>query len=453
MLSSAFLNLSGFGRYPRAQCKVFRPERMKEVVEGLSLADKVIPRGLGRAYGDAAINPHRFALLMERLDRMLAFDEQSRVLRCEGGVTLDDIIMTFLPRGYFLPVTPGTRYCTVGGCFSCDVHGKNHHKDGSFGNFIRSVRILLPNLDVVECSPTKNSELFYAALGGMGLLGVVLEVEIELMKVESSFMVVDFVRTKDLDDTLRTFHERDERYQYSVGWIDCVASGASFGRGVLMFGRHAGLQDLPAPLHENPFGAMPKGHITVPEGVPDFLLNPLTLRAFNALYYLIHPTKEGALVPLLKFFYPLDSVHEWNRFYGKQGFVQWQCVLPYEDGAKNIRFVLETLQRYRCFPYLSVLKRLGNPSGGLLSFPMPGYTLALDFPVREGLFPALDALDKMVVESGGRLYLAKDARMSKETFRATYPSWRRFAEIKRALDRTLKLESGLSRRLGLSEAQ
>jgi FAD/FMN-containing dehydrogenase len=312
---------------------------------------------------------------------------------------------------------------------------------------------LLPNLDVVECSPTKNSELFYAALGGMGLLGVVLEVEIELMKVQSSFMVVDFVRTKDLDETLRTFHERDERYQYSVGWIDCVASGASFGRGVLMFGRHAGLQDLPARLHENPFGAMPKGHITVPEGVPDFLLNPLTLRAFNALYYRIHPTKEGALVPLFKFFYPLDSVHEWNRFYGKQGFVQWQCVLPYEDGAKNIRFVLETLQRYRCFPYLSVLKRLGNPSGGLLSFPMPGYTLALDFPIRQGLFPVLDALDKMVVESGGRLYLAKDARMSKETFRATYPSWRRFAEIKRALDRTLKLESGLSMRLGLSEAQ
>ena len=451
MLSWAVLNLSGFGRYPWARCKVFRPERIQEVGKGLSLADKIIPRGLGRAYGDAAINPHRFALLMERLDRLLAFDEGTGVLRCETGVSLDDIIMTFLPRGYFLPVTPGTRYCTVGGCFSCDVHGKNHHKDGSFGNFVRSVRILLPSLELVDCTPTKNAEIFFAALGGMGLLGVVLEVEIELMKVQSSYMVVDYVRTKDLDETLRTFHERDESYQYSVGWIDCVATGASFGRGVLMFGRHATLQDLPARLQENPFGAIPKSHITVPEGVPDFFLNPLSLRCFNALYYRAHPTKIGALVPLFKFFYPLDSVHEWNRLYGKQGFVQWQCVLPYEDGAKNLRRVLETLQRYRFFPYLSVLKRLGNPSGGLLSFPMPGYTLALDFPVRNGLFEVLDVLDKMVIEGGGRLYLAKDARMSKETFRATYPSWSKFVEIKQALDKSLKLESGLSRRLGLSE--
>lgn len=445
--------LSGWGRYASALCYLFRPERVREVAEVLQHGgmSSYLPRGLGRAYGDAALNSEQGVLLMERLDRYLAFDTETGLLRCEGGVALADIIATFLPRGWFLPVTPGTKFCTVGACVACDVHGKNHHHDGSLGNFVRSLTLLLPGGETVCCSRKQNSELFYATVGGMGLTGIILEVELQLRPVETAWIVVDYVRTRDLDDTLNTFHERDADYLYSVAWLDCVAQGRGFGRGVLMFGRHAGAGELPNAQRQNPFGIPRKRDKKLPLDVPEFVLNPLSLRVFNNLYYATHPARDSVLVDYNTYFYPLDSILQWNRAYGKRGFVQWQCVLPYENGVKSLEDILRTAQQRRAYPFLSVLKRMGESSGGMLSFPMPGYTIALDFSVRRGLFEVLDELDSIVLGAGGRLYLAKDARMSAETFNATYPLLPRWREVKAQVDPNGLLQSDLARRLRLVE--
>ncbi|MGC8785150.1 MAG: FAD-binding protein [Armatimonadota bacterium] len=445
--------ITGWGRYPRALCHLYRPERVKEVVVTLQQEEPngFLPRGLGRAYGDAALNSEGGVILMERIDRFLAFNETTGVVRCEAGVSLADIIATFLPRGWFLPVTPGTKFCTIGACVACDVHGKNHHHDGSIGNFVRSLTLLLPSGEIVRCSRTQNPELFFATIGGMGLTGITLEVELQLRRVDTAWIVVDYVRTRDLDETLRTFHERDEHYLYSVAWLDCVAQGKGFGRGVLMFGKHAEVDHLPAARRQNPFTIPRKREKTVPVDLPGFVLNPLSLKAFNRVYYATHPSREGVLVDYHTYFYPLDSILQWNRAYGKRGFVQWQCVLPYEKGMENLTRILETAQRRRTFPFLSVLKRMGEGSGGILSFPMPGYTIALDFPVRNGLFEVLNEMDKIVIEAGGRLYLAKDARMSGETFHATYPQLPRWQEVKAQVDPKGLLQSDLARRLRLME--
>lgn len=445
--------ITGWGRYPRALCHLYRPERVGEVIGTLQHAEPngFLPRGLGRAYGDAALNSEGGIILMERIDRFLAFDESTGVVRCEAGVSLADIISTFLPRGWFLPVTPGTKFCTVGACVACDVHGKNHHHDGSIGNFVRSLTLLLPSGETVRCSREQNPELFYATIGGMGLTGITLEVELQLRRVDTGWMVVDYVRTRDLDETLRTFHERDEHYLYSVAWLDCVAQGRGFGRGVLMFGRHATVDNLPPARRQNPFTIPRKRDKSVPVDLPEFVLNPLSLKAFNGAYYAMHPSCEGVFVDYNTYFYPLDSILQWNRAYGKRGFVQWQCVLPYENGMENLTRILETAQRRHAYPFLSVLKRMGESSGGILSFPMPGYTIALDFPIRNGLFEVLNELDKIVIEAGGRLYLAKDARMSAETFHTTYPQLPRWQAVKTQVDPKGVLQSDLARRLRLME--
>jgi decaprenylphospho-beta-D-ribofuranose 2-oxidase len=426
---------------------------VKEVAQTLQCEEPngFLPRGLGRAYGDAALNSEGGVILMERLDRFLAFDEATGVVRCEAGVSLAELIATFLPRGWFLPVTPGTKFCTIGACVACDVHGKNHHHDGSIGNFVQAVTLLLPSGETVRCSREENAELFYATIGGMGLTGITLEVELQLKRVNTAWIVVDYVRTRDLDETLRTFHERDEHYLYSVAWMDCVAQAKGFGRGVLMFGKHAEADHLPAARRQHPFTIPRKRDKTLPIDLPDFALNPLSLKALNNLYYAFHPRREGVLVDYNTFFYPLDSILQWNRAYGKRGFVQWQCVLPYERGIENLTRILETVQRQRTYPFLSVLKRMGKSSGGILSFPMPGYTIALDFPVRNGLFEVLNALDRIVIDAGGRLYLAKDARMSPETFHASYPQLPRWQAVKARVDPKGLLQSDLARRLRLTE--
>lgn len=445
--------IAGWGRYPRANCYLHRPERRQELEQILQCERPTgfLPRGLGRAYGDAALNSEGGVILMERLDRFLAFAPQTGVVRCEGGVSLADIIHTFLPHGWFLPVTPGTKFCTVGACVACDVHGKNHHHDGSIGNFVRQIALLLPSGETVLCSREQNADLFFATLGGMGLTGVMVEVVLQLRRVESAYIVVDYVRTRNLDETLQTFHVRDAHYPYSVAWLDCVASGRDFGKGVLMFGRHANPNDLPATNRHNPFTVKPKRTKSIPFDLPELVLSPLALRAFNSMYYRVHPTRDGVVTDYDTYFYPLDSILRWNRAYGKQGFVQWQCVLPYKQGVQNLTRILETTQARRTYPFLSVLKRMGELSGGLLSFPMPGYTLALDFPVRNGLFAVLEELDKIVIEVGGRLYLAKDARMSAETFRLTYPQLPRWQAVKAQVDPKGLLQSDLARRLRLLE--
>lgn len=445
---------TGWGRYPKAPCGLYRPDSLREL--GDIPADckqrgwSVIPRGLGRSYGDAALNGGFGAALMTHLDRMIEFNASTGRLRCEAGLSLLQIIRRLMPLGWFPMVTPGTQFCTVGGAIAADVHGKNHHVDGSFGDHLYQFTLMLPSSEMVCCSREQNSDLFWATIGGMGLTGVIVDAEFQLRAVQTSRIVESRVRTRDLEETLFTFQERDSMYPYSVAWMDCLSTGRGFGRGVLLFGDHAVCTDLPKESQSAPLKAVPKKPISVPCDTPGFLLNRVSLMAFNDFYYSGHPTRPSLLAGAEIFFHPLDQILNWNRLYGKSGFVQWQCIVPFKDGSKQIQQILEKVQHSGQLPFLCILKRMGKSSGGLLSFPMEGYTLAMDFPVRKGLLPLLDALDELVLQAGGRLYLAKDARASASTIAAMYPQLNLFKTLKMSVDPDVLIQSNMSRRLELS---
>lgn len=444
----AVWELMGWGRYPRIRGTITRPERVRDVAEDISRADTFIPRGAGRAYGDAALNGDS-VIDCTRLNRFLAFDEDTGVVRCEAGVTLEEIIATFLPRGWFLPVTPGTKFPTIAGSVACDVHGKNHHRGGCISNFVSRLEVLLPSGEVMIASPSENESLFAATVGGMGLTGVILSVDLALRRVTSSYIRVDYERTNDLDEALSLF-EDDDKYEYSVAWIDCLARGRSLGRSVLMRGDHLDGAEIPQPLRQSPLRVGQGARLSVPLDVPQAFVTPLSLRAFNAAYYYKHPRKATRVVHYDPFFYPLDGIRNWNRGFGAQGFVQYQCVLPMGSAAATLTSLLERLSREGRASSLAVLKRFGAVgSRGILSFPSPGLTLALDIPVRGGLFPFLKELDRLVLAAGGRLYLAKDSRMDAEVFREMYPAFPRWRTIRDQLDPSNRLSSALARRLQL----
>ena len=445
-------SLSGWGRFPVEQCKVYRPESGRQLAATLEAGAQpsFISYGLGRSYGDAPLNSQGGVILHTRLNRFLAFDAQAGVLECEAGVSLAEIIRYFLPRGFFLPVTPGTKFVTVGGAIAADVHGKNHHQDGTFGNFVLDFKLLTSNGEKLSCSPNNNPEVFWATLGGMGLTGIILSARIKLRPVTSAWVLVDYQKAANLEDALERMTESDVRYQYSVAWIDCLATGRHMGRAVLMRGNHASANELPAktrrPLAE-PFHA----RWTVPFNFPSLALNSITVGTFNSLYYGIHRNSVRQLVDFEKFFYPLDAINHWNRLYGRRGFVQYQVALPLEGGLEGLRELLRRLARSRRASFLAVLKRFGKSDPGLLSFPIEGYTLALDLPVASGLIHLLHELDRMVLNYGGKVYLAKDAVMTSRTFAAMYPKLEEFRAIKRKLDPRGLLSSSQARRLGIVE--
>ena len=372
------------------------------------------------------------------------------MLECEAGVSLAEILQYFLPRGFFLPVTPGTKFVTVGGAIAADVHGKNHHQDGTFGNFVLDFKLLTPNGETLSCSPNNNFEVFWATHGGMGLTGVILSARIKLRPVESAWVLVDYQKATNLEDALGRMTESDIRYQYSVAWIDCLATGRHMGRAVLMRGNHAPANELPASIR-NPLAEPPRRRWTLPFDFPSLALNSLTVRAFNAFYYGVHRNAARQLVDLEKFFYPLDAIQHWNRLYGRRGFVQYQVALPLEGGLEGLKEVLTRLARSRRASFLAVLKRFGKPNPGLLSFPIQGYTLALDLPVARGLIPLLHELDRVVLNYGGRIYLAKDAVMTSHSFAAMYPKLEQFRAIKSRLDPRGLLSSSMARRLAIVE--
>ncbi|MBX6396599.1 MAG: FAD-binding oxidoreductase, partial [Alicyclobacillaceae bacterium] len=362
-----------------------------------------LARGLGRAYGDAALNEGAGVLLQTRRNRFLDFDPGSGILRCEAGVSLAEILEVFVPRGYFLPVTPGTKFVTVGGAIASDVHGKNHHQDGSFSNFVVDLDLLTAGGEVITCSRTEKEDIFWATVGGMGLTGVILRASLRLLPVTSSYIRVDYVKARNIDEAFERFDADDDRYQYSVAWIDCLATGRSLGRSVLMRGNHVPAEDLPPSLRSRPLEVRKKMNVTVPFDFPSVTLNYLSIRAFNALYYRLSKGSPGVLVHYDPFFYPLDAVLDWNRLYGKRGFVQYQVVFPFETSREGLIALLERLARDRRSSFLAVLKRFGAEGQGLLSFPRPGYTLALDIPIRDdGLFAFLREMDEWVAEKGGR---------------------------------------------------
>jgi len=443
--------LSGWGRFPVERCNVYRPESRRQLAAILKSGAQpsLISFGLGRSYGDAPLNSQGGVICHTRLNRFLAFDAQGGVLECEAGVSLAEILQYFLPRGFFPSVTPGTKFVTVGGAIAADVHGKNHHQDGTFGNFVLDFKLLTPKGETISCSPNNNFELFWATHGGMGLTGIILSARIKLRPVESAWVLVDYQKATNLEDALEKMTEGDVRYQYSVAWIDCLASGGHMGRAVLMRGNHAPAKELPRRVR-SPLTQPRHRHWTLPFDFPSMALNSLTVRAFNSLYYGTHRNARQ-LVDLDTFFYPLDAIYHWNRMYGRRGFVQYQVALPLEGGLEGLKVVLTRFARSRRASFLAVLKRFGKPNPGLLSFPIQGYTLALDLPVNRGLVPLLHELDRVVLSYGGRIYLAKDAVMTSQSFAAMYPKLEQFRAIKRKVDPQGLLSSSQARRLAIVE--
>ncbi|HEX5724537.1 MAG TPA: FAD-binding oxidoreductase [Longimicrobiaceae bacterium] len=441
--------LSGWGRFPVQACRLYRPEKRSELAEVLRShpAGGCVSRGLGRAYGDAALNQDGGVVSHLRLNRLLDFDPATGVLECEAGVSFAEILATFLPRGWFLPVTPGTKFVTVGGAVAADVHGKNHHRDGTIARFVERLTLLTPARGVLHCSPDENTEVFWATVGGMGLTGAILAVRLRLAPVESAYVTVDEERTPHVDAALERFAESDDGYRYSVAWIDCLATGRALGRGVLMRGNHAPAAQARG---RDPLALPHRRGTRVPVELPAGTLNRFSVAAFNRLYRAAHPDRAGRLVDLDAFFYPLDAVRDWNRLYGRRGFVQYQAVLPLERGRDGMVRLLEALAASRRPSFLAVLKRFGDANPGLLSFPLAGYTLALDLPVAAGLVEFVHGLDRVVLEHGGRVYLAKDATLTPASFAAMYPQAERFRAVKAELDPEGVLTSSLARRVGLA---
>jgi decaprenylphospho-beta-D-ribofuranose 2-oxidase len=448
--ASSKQQLTGWGRTAPRECQVYRPEQRRALGNILSSGAQrdYIARGLGRSYGDTAVNGGGGVVLQERLNRMLDFDAKTGVLECEAGVTLEEIIEVFLPRGFFLPVTPGTKFVTVGGAIANDVHGKSHHRDGAFGQYVHSLELLLPSGEIMTCSPEENEDVFWATVGGIGLTGIILSARIGLQPVESAYILVDYLKAKDLDTALAGMAESDEDYQYSVAWLDGLARGGRLGRSILMRGNHATLAQLPPERRDKPYTIPARRSKSVPFDFPGFVLNPLSVKAFNTFFYAYHRSQSGVLTDYDSFFYPLDGIHQWNRMYGKAGFVQYQATLP-PSGVPGVVALLEKLTASRRASFLAVLKCFGAGNPGLLSHPMKGYTLALDLPMRPGLDELLRELDVILLDHGGRLYLAKDSSTDAAAFAAMYPELGRFQAIIERLDPNHVLSSDMARRLGI----
>ena len=443
------MKLSGWGRYPVLDCRLERLRERDSLPDLLDRNDTLIARGNGRSYGDAALNPP-LTLSMLAMDRLQAFDTQTGLLTCEAGVLLADILETFVPRGWFPPVVPGTKFVTVGGMIAADVHGKNHHQDGSFGAHVESLLLVTANGEPRTCSRTENADLFRATLGGMGLTGVILSASFRLKPIETAFVMEETLATEDLDETMTLF-ETSANWPYSVAWIDCLARGAKQGRSLLMCGKFMEHEALPTRLAPDPLRPVAARQLTVPVDAPAVLLNRLSIRAFNEWYY-----RRGARLSRPRpvhfdpFFFPLDRVRAWNWLYGRRGFVQYQCVLPKGESPIGIRALLDRISTARHASFLAVLKLFGPAGEGLLSFPMEGYTLTLDFPMHTGTPALLVALDEITHRHGGRVYLAKDACSTPARLRQGYPQCDMFNTIRtEAAGPVPKFASALSRRLAL----
>jgi FAD/FMN-containing dehydrogenase len=441
--------LGGWGRFPLARCQVFRPERRAAVAATLAAntAPTFIARGLGRSYGDAALNADAGVIVHDRLDRVLDFDAGRGVLHGEAGVSIADLLRWWLPRGWFPPVTPGTKFVTLGGAIAADVHGKNHHRDGTIAAFVDELTLLTADGETLRCSRTEHADVFWATVGGMGLTGIILDVRLRLRPVETAWLNVQYRKARDLDETFEVFASSDANWLYSVAWIDCLARGRATGRTIIMHADHASAAEARA-AGRAAFETPRAGGVSVPLDVPEALLNPLSVRLFNAVYYAAHRDVRR-LVSVDRFFYPLDSLGRWNRLYGRRGLAQYQIVLPPDEAARGLVTLLERLASSRRPSFLAVLKRFGPADPGLLSFPREGYTLALDLPVRDGLVEFLRELDRVVLARGGRVYLAKDATTTADAVRAMYPRLDEFRAIKARLDPRGVLSSSLARRLGL----
>lgn len=438
--------LAGWGRYPVRECAVWQPITTQALHETLAPLPSSIARGNGRSYGDASLNPDA-TIDTRRLDRLIAFDAATGTLECEAGVLLSDLVATFVPRGWFPPVTPGTRLVTIGGMIASDVHGKNHHGAGSFCDHIDWLDLDLGDGRILRCSARENAPLFAATCGGMGLTGIIVRASVRMLKIESAYMRQRTIRVPDLDQALAVFEESHSS-TYSVAWIDCMATGKSLGRSAILLGEHATAADLDERRRAEPFARPVRKPKSVPFDFPGFALSGFNVKMFNQLYYALQQPGD-ALVDLDPYFYPLDAVFDWNRIYGRRGFVQYQSALPLAESATGLRRLLEAISAAGAGSFLAVLKRMGPGSFGMLSFPMQGYTLALDFPATPTSLELLERLDAITAEHGGRVYLTKDARMSPQMFASGYPRLPEFRSVRAEYGLDQRFSSLLSQRLGL----
>jgi len=447
--------LTGWGRTAPTRADLRRPSSPDEVRELLGeVGDRgLIARGLGRSYGDAAQNAGGRVLDLTGLARLGEPDEQGRI-ELDAGASLDALIRHALPAGWFIPVSPGTRQVTVGGAIAADIHGKNHHREGGFCDHVESFELLTASGQTMTVTPGDSPALFGATAGGMGMTGVILSATLRLTPVETGLMRVDTERATDLDDVMARMDGGDEHYRYSVAWIDCLARGGRLGRSVLTRGDHARRAGLPEGQANGAGPSLGSGRVTLaaPPWAPAALLSRATVKLFNEAWFRRAPTAErGRLQGISAFFHPLDGVRGWNRLYGARGFLQYQFVVPFGE-EDVVRAVLERVSAAGRASFLAVIKRFGSGRGGL-SFPIPGWTLALDVPAADGdLVALLDGLDELVAAAGGRVYLAKDSRLRPDVLETMYPDLPAWREECARVDPEGRLRSDLSRRLGLRPA-
>lgn len=441
------MKLSGWGRYPVVAARLKVPRTSRDLQELILSEPTLVARGNGRAYGDSAINASA-TIDMRKFNRMIAFDVHTGQLVAEAGVLLGDVISTFLPRGWFPLVTPGTKFVTLGGAIAADVHGKNHHKDGSFRSCVEWVEVMGPGGEIVRCSEKKDAALFDHTVGGMGLTGIIVRAAIRLRPVESAWIKQKTIPTPNLQAAMAAFESSCDA-AYSVAWIDTMGTGKNLGRSLVMLGEHAARSDLSPARAAEPFRVKAKLGVAVPIDFPPIVLNGLSVRVFNSLYYWGGAFKAGErMVDWNSYFYPLDAILGWNRIYGRNGFSQFQCVLPLGSSEDGLASLLEEISKAGLGSFLAVLKKFGKQHSAF-SFPMEGYTLALDFPINGKTLALLERLDQITIDHGGRFYLAKDSRMTAGTFRASERRLDDFQCYRESGGCTRRFRSAQSERLAL----
>ncbi|AZB25229.1 FAD-binding oxidoreductase [Chryseobacterium bernardetii] len=400
--------VTNWGNFPVVEKEMRSEDSFKNIKEFVLSHNEVIARGNGRCYGDASLGESIFST--KKLNKFISFDRLNGVIECESGVLLSEVLEISVPQGYFLYVTPGTKFVSVGGAIASDVHGKNHHAEGCFSEYVIEFKLMIENGEIITCSREENSEKFWATIGGMGLTGIILTAKFKLKNIESAYIRQESIKADNLDEIFRLFDE-SESWTYTVAWIDCLQKGKNIGRSILMRGEHAFQHELPQAMAKTPLRLKKKLQPTVPFYFPGFVLNALTVKIFNWLYYKKQSKKEVKnFIDYETFFYPLDAINEWNKIYGKSGFIQYQMVIPKESGKEGMKRILETIANSGNGSFLAVLKLFGkNNPQAYNSFPVEGYTLALDFKVNSKLKKLVDELDSIVQEFGGRIYLTKDS--------------------------------------------
>ncbi|MBP0020401.1 MAG: FAD-binding oxidoreductase [Cyanobacteria bacterium SBLK] len=434
--------IKNWGNYPRIPAQLMELEFINEISEFIERQSNVTVRGNGRAYGDASLGENIFSTL--KLDKFLALDEKQGIITCQAGTIFADILKLIVPKGFFLPVTPGTKFITVGGAIAADVHGKNHHSEGCFSRHLISFQLIGDRGNLITCSREENTELFWTTIGGMGLTGLIYSAVFYLKRIETAYIRQESIKARNLTEVMDLF-EASRDWTYTVAWLDCLSHGKNQGRSLLLRGEHATIEELPPHLQKRPLNLPEKRKLDIPFTFPNFVLNGLSVQIFNTLYY--HKQwqeKKTSIIDCDRYFYPLDGIENWNRIYGDRGFVQYQFVLPKAQSKAGLEEILNQISTSKKGSFLTVLKLFGQADpDACLSFPMEGYTLALDFKLQPGLFEFLNELDKIVLECGGRLYLVKDARTTAQTL-SYYPH---LAQFKAQINR--KFTSHLAKRIGL----